>query len=147
MLTLLPLLMALACAPPPPAEPVAAAEIPPTEAIAAPQPVAAEPPVEATPPADGAVGAQAPDPVPDLPAPPPPAAGSLADGSPCTDAATCASGICEGLGCDEALPGACAPRMRPCTRDLRAFCSCDGLTFRSSSSCVGRRYASAGPCP
>jgi len=82
--------------------------------------------------------------------PPEPAQGDnapRADGEPCLDASECASGICEGEGCDAATPGRCAPASRACTRDLRAYCGCDGTTFRTSGSCPGRRFASRGECP
>ncbi|MEZ4366156.1 MAG: hypothetical protein R2939_07690 [Kofleriaceae bacterium] len=69
-----------------------------------------------------------------------------ADGAACLAAADCASGVCEGLGCDASAPGVCAPAQRACTRDLRAYCGCDGQTFRTSGSCPGRRYARAGAC-
>ncbi len=70
-----------------------------------------------------------------------------ADGASCLSGADCASGICEGLGCDEETPGVCMPQMRPCTRDLRPYCGCDGETFRTSGSCPGKRYASKDACP
>lgn len=74
--------------------------------------------------------------------PPPPAAGES-----CLTGSDCASGICEGQGCDDAHPGTCAPADRMCTRDARAYCGCDGQTFTGSGSCAGKRYASAGACP
>lgn len=70
-----------------------------------------------------------------------------ADGASCLSGADCASGICEGLGCGEESPGVCMPQMRPCTRDLRPYCGCDGETFRTSGSCPGKRYASKDACP
>lgn len=68
------------------------------------------------------------------------------DGAACSVDADCTSGECEGLGCgkDE---GMCAPASRGCTRDRRAYCGCDGVTFYSSGSCPGARYASTGECP
>jgi len=69
-----------------------------------------------------------------------------ADGAACLQASDCASGTCEGVGCGASAPGTCAPRARPCTRDLRAYCGCDGATFRTSGSCPGQRYAHAGAC-
>jgi hypothetical protein len=69
-----------------------------------------------------------------------------ADGAACKTAADCQSGICEGEGCGDATPGVCVSRKRPCTADLRPYCGCDGVTFRSSSTCAGRRYAARGEC-
>lgn len=74
-------------------------------------------------------------------------AGALADGSPCLSANDCASGACEGEGCGEESPGVCVSEVRPCTRDLRPYCGCDGETFSASSSCPNRRFAAPGPCP
>lgn len=87
-------------------------------------------------------------PAPGEPQGAPPADGQLrADGEPCLTAAECGSGICEGEGCGPDTPGTCAPRNRACTRDLRAYCGCDGVTFRTSGSCPGRRFAARGECP
>jgi hypothetical protein len=74
------------------------------------------------------------------------AAKLAADGAACKAAGDCQSGICEGEGCGAASSGVCMSRKRPCTADLRAFCGCDGATFKSSTSCPGRRYASRGDC-
>ena len=70
---------------------------------------------------------------------------SLPDGASCNHANDCESGICEGQGCGS-YQGVCVSAMRACTRDLRAYCGCDGQTFRSSSSCPGRRYQRPGRC-
>jgi hypothetical protein len=70
-----------------------------------------------------------------------------ADGSACLKNDDCASGVCEGQGCDDAHPGVCAAKTRACTRDLRQYCGCDGKTFATSGSCPGRRYAAKGACP
>ena len=70
----------------------------------------------------------------------------LGAGSACLDGTECASGICEGEGCDDDSPGVCAATDRPCTRDLRPYCGCDGKTFRTSGVCPNQRYASKGPC-
>ena len=70
----------------------------------------------------------------------------LEDGASCLSGADCASGLCEGEGCGEDTPGLCMSRARPCTRDLRAYCGCNGETFRTSGSCPGKRYASRGAC-
>jgi hypothetical protein len=69
-----------------------------------------------------------------------------ADGSPCLAASDCASGTCEGQGCGDDQPGECKPAVRPCTRDYRPFCGCDGQIFRGSSSCPGQRFASRNEC-
>lgn len=80
--------------------------------------------------------------------PPPPVAPPLAaDGASCLKDNECSSGVCEGLGCSDDLPGACAPAQRGCTRDLRSYCGCDGKTFKASGSCPGRRYEAKGACP
>src|SRR5262249_57738094 len=39
----------------------------------------------------------------------------------------------------------CAP-AKPCTRDLVAFCGCDGKSFFGSSTCPGKPYARRGAC-
>ncbi|MFP6685626.1 MAG: hypothetical protein VB934_12975 [Polyangiaceae bacterium] len=67
-------------------------------------------------------------------------------GAACSTGAHCRSGVCEGMGCgpDE---GRCAAAKRMCTRDLRAYCGCDGVTFHNSGSCPGARYAHPGLCP
>ncbi|HEU4612759.1 MAG TPA: hypothetical protein VFS15_11805 [Kofleriaceae bacterium] len=74
------------------------------------------------------------------------AAGAAADGAACLAGTDCASGVCEGQGCDPHLPGTCMPKARACTRDLRAYCGCDGVTFKTSGSCPGRRFAARGAC-
>ncbi|HUS27524.1 MAG TPA: hypothetical protein VMZ53_03415 [Kofleriaceae bacterium] len=72
--------------------------------------------------------------------------GAQPDGAPCLAESECASGVCEGQGCGPDQPGACAPKARGCTRDRRQYCGCDGITFFSSGSCPGHRYASKGAC-
>ncbi len=72
---------------------------------------------------------------------------AAADGDACLTAGDCASGVCEGPGCDDGAPGVCVPAARACTKDLRPYCGCDGQTFRTSGSCPGRRYATTGQCP
>ena len=67
------------------------------------------------------------------------------DGSACTNPEDCGSGICEGMGCGTE-EGVCAPKSRPCTRDLRSYCGCDGQTFQSSGSCPGARFSAKGTC-
>lgn len=69
-----------------------------------------------------------------------------AAGAACLEHSDCENGVCEGLGCGPEMPGTCAAQ-RPCTRDLRAFCGCDGVTFFTSSSCPRQRYQSSGACP
>ncbi len=64
----------------------------------------------------------------------------------CLSDADCDGGVCEGQGCGDDEPGTCKPKSRMCTRDSRAYCGCDGQTFRGSGSCPGRRYAAQGEC-
>jgi len=71
---------------------------------------------------------------------------AVADGGACERAVQCASGICEGQGCDADHKGVCVSRKRSCTRDLRAYCGCDGATFRASGNCPGRRYEVKAAC-
>lgn len=66
------------------------------------------------------------------------------DGSPCEQASECESGVCEGEGCD--VPGVCVAKSRPCTKDLRQYCGCDGKTFQGSGSCPGARFSKRAPC-
>lgn len=75
----------------------------------------------------------------------PTARGDRADGSACTRGDECASGTCEGEGCgvDE---GRCVAPGRLCTKDLKAFCGCDGQTFRSSGTCPNRTFSAKGMC-
>jgi len=75
----------------------------------------------------------------------PQADGSRADGAACSTGGECASGICEGEGC-EPDRGRCAAKTRECTRDLRFYCGCDGKTFDSSGSCPGRTFSHRGKC-
>ncbi len=70
--------------------------------------------------------------------------GTAQVGSPCAEGSDCASGVCEGEGCDGGA--LCAPAQRMCTKDLRAYCGCDGKTFMSSGTCPGRPYARRGDC-
>jgi len=86
--------------------------------------------------------------------PPPPAeapadaaVGPQSTAKSCTAASDCESGVCEGLGCDDAHPGTCAPVQRKCTMEATPYCGCDGKTFAGSFACPGRRYASRGACP
>ncbi len=52
--------------------------------------------------------------------------------------------LCDGPpGCDTIWT--CVP-VRGCTADLSPFCGCDGATFESSSTCVGRPYQHRGAC-
>lgn len=114
--------------PPAPSEPAGGGYVPPGDGT--------------SPPSTADAGAPAQN-VPDAAA----AATRGADGASCLTAADCQSGICEGEGCGADQPGTCKPKARACTRDLRAYCGCDGVTFRTSGSCAGRRYASRGECP
>ena len=96
-----------------------------------------------TPPTTSDPGAvQDTDPTP--PSTPPPPENKQADGAACHAGDDCASGICEGEGCN--VPGRCMPRARACTRDLRTYCGCDGKTFQASGSCPGQRFASRNAC-
>lgn len=79
-------------------------------------------------------------------APAPTPANGLADGAECTTADQCASGVCEGMGCEDSTPGTCMPVHRGCTKDLVAFCTCAGETIRTSSRCPGTRVAQRGAC-
>ena len=74
-----------------------------------------------------------------------PGGGTAALGAPCTAAADCAPGtVCAGPeGCGASWT---CQKQRPCTRDLAAFCGCDGATFRGSGSCPAQRYAHRGAC-
>ncbi len=121
------LLFVASCPPPQQSQPIAAA----------PTPVEPEQPGQPAPALDAAQGS--------APAIDAGAGGTVADGQPCADGADCQSGICEGEGCGDTL-GTCAPRNRACTRDLRAYCGCDGQTFRGSGSCPLRRFAHRGEC-
>lgn len=85
------------------------------------------------------------EPLPPPPEEPPQEPASGAPGASCDSAADCESGICEGEGCGPGQ-GVCASRERACTRDLRPYCGCDGVTFQSSGSCPGKRFAHRGEC-
>jgi len=67
----------------------------------------------------------------------------LSTGEVCTSADQCQSGHCEG-GCGP-KEARCVERTG-CTRDGRFYCGCDGKTFRASSRCPTRPYASMGRC-
>ena len=66
-------------------------------------------------------------------------------GKTCTKTADCGAGeVCEGeMGCDKTWT--CKPE-RPCTRDLRSYCGCDGKTFSASGACPGAKYSKKGGC-
>lgn len=81
------------------------------------------------------------------PAPTPTPAAGKADGETCLAAADCASGICEGQGCDDDTPGTCKSAARMCSMDLQPYCGCDGETFQASGTCPGRRFEAKGVCP
>lgn len=52
--------------------------------------------------------------------------------------------MCTGpAGCD--IPWTCEPQ-RPCTKDLRQYCSCEGETIEGSGSCPPAPYKHPGPC-
>jgi hypothetical protein len=63
----------------------------------------------------------------------------------CTARADCAEDeMCAGPpGCGVAWT--CVPE-RPCTMDLRAYCSCDGETIHGSGTCPPAPYQHAGEC-
>jgi hypothetical protein len=75
-----------------------------------------------------------------------PGNGGRPEGTSCMVGPECASGVCEGEGCTADRPGTCAPQSRPCTRDLRQYCGCDGKSFGASGTCPGRRFAARAPC-
>lgn len=52
------------------------------------------------------------------------------------------AGACVGASCDG--PWMC--EMRPCTRDIAAWCGCDGRTFFSSSTCPSAPWQYMGKC-
>ena len=83
----------------------------------------------------------------DGPTYPPDAPASLGPGAACWEGSQCESGVCEGPGCLEDSPGVCALAQRPCTRDLRPYCGCDGVTFFTSSTCPRQRFEAKGACP
>jgi hypothetical protein len=64
----------------------------------------------------------------------------------CRTEGDCPAGtFCDGPpGCG--VPWRCVA-ARPCTDDLAPFCGCDGVTFRSSSTCPGQPFRSRGACP
>ncbi len=113
---------------PPPVEPtpVEPAPVEPTPAD----------PIEQAPPAIDAGAAVEVDAAPAL----------AADGASCFAHSDCASGVCEGEGCDDSHPGTCAPAQRGCTKDLRTYCGCDGKTFKASGSCPRQRFAAKNAC-
>jgi hypothetical protein len=79
-------------------------------------------------------------------APVPSSQRDASEGKPCTSNAECPGGACigDGLeGCGGA-PGRCGPDR--CTRDRRAYCGCDGVTFHASGKCPGAEYAYRGEC-
>ncbi len=73
-------------------------------------------------------------------------ASGLQDGAACLTGDQCASGVCEGQGCTDDLPGICISAERVCTMDVADYCGCDGRTFQASGSCPGRRFDKRGAC-
>lgn len=62
----------------------------------------------------------------------------------CGGAVCGAAAVCQGApGCGSAWMCAASPG---CTRDLVAYCGCDGKTFRASGSCPGQPYLHRGEC-
>jgi hypothetical protein len=68
-------------------------------------------------------------------------------GHACLSGDECASGICEGRGCDDKSQGQCVEARRICPHNRVPFCGCDGKTFFESSACPKRRYRDRGACP
>jgi hypothetical protein len=68
-----------------------------------------------------------------------------ANGEACGKPDDCKSGVCEGEGCGGAGPK-CVDANRACTRDLVAYCGCDGKTFSGSGTCAGRPFRKKGTC-
>ncbi len=54
-------------------------------------------------------------------------------------------GLCLGQNTCRVRVGLCVA-SRPCTRDLVAYCGCDGVTFMDSSTCPRQNFESMGPC-
>jgi len=67
-------------------------------------------------------------------------------GAPCRVGTDCASGVCEGEGCDDNALGMCTDELRMCTADIVDYCGCDGQTFQSSSACANQRFEHRGSC-
>lgn len=86
------------------------------------------------------------EPVAETPAPAPNQ--GRPDGAACLAPTDCASGACEGPGCDELHPGTCAPAwaVRQCMADQRAWCGCDGVTFHANVGCPGQRFRHEAEC-
>ena len=42
-------------------------------------------------------------------------------------------------------PWTCGP-TKPCTKDLKTYCGCDGKEFKGSGTCPQKPYANRGPC-
>ena len=143
----------LGCDPPP-------TQIPPGPAVAPSRPIEDRPidrplaPVElgdsvdaGAGPSEAAAEGDVPDPVASAGGKTPAGSGKgVRDGGACDSGDQCASGICEGQGCGADKKGVCMSQNRRCTRDLRAYCGCDGQTFRASGSCPGRRYSARAAC-
>lgn len=67
-------------------------------------------------------------------------AGGSPDGSPCLTSSSCSSGVCEGMGCTDNVPGRCVSAGRHCTADIFAYCGCDDVNWMGSSTCASVRY-------
>jgi hypothetical protein len=70
----------------------------------------------------------------------------FAAGHACLANDECASGVCEGKGCDDKSPGQCVEARRICPHNRVPFCGCDGKSFNASSACPGKRYRDRGAC-
>jgi hypothetical protein len=76
-----------------------------------------------------------------------PCSPALELGESCTHGQQCTSGLCmgEGLeGCGSGARGVCSEAG--CTKDLAAYCGCNGFEFRASGSCPNQQFAYRGPC-
>ena len=73
-----------------------------------------------------------------------PNANGKANGEACSKPDDCKSGVCEGEGCETGPK--CVDPNRACTRDLVAYCGCNGKGFATSGSCAGRPFKKRGAC-
>lgn len=68
----------------------------------------------------------------------------------CYSGDDCESGICEGQGCTDDMPGMCRPvghRCSPPRLNRVPYCGCDGeLIYGIGDNCPGDRYQHEGEC-